>query len=55
MRNAAPNGTFPLTKKRKKHVYRFSFSSRDNIIRNIEIIVACIVAFIVGVGVYGVM
>lgn len=40
--------------KDRKQAY-LSFRKKDNIIRNIEIIVACIVAFIVGWGVYGVL
>lgn len=38
---------------KKKYSHYFSFAKKDNIIRNIEIIVACVIAFIAGTGVYG--
>lgn len=41
--------------KGNKKQAHLSFRKKDTIIRNIEIIVACIVAFIVGWGVYGVL
>ena len=55
MRETTPkinSGTRFATTGKKKNAYHFSFSRKNAIIRNIEIIVACIVAFIVGTGVY---
>lgn len=51
--NSRMNHVQFATAGKKKYVYHFSFSKKDAIIRNIEIIVACIIALIVGVGVYG--
>ncbi|RZJ75655.1 MAG: hypothetical protein EOO45_04905 [Flavobacterium sp.] len=59
MKNSITNDNFtqmqyvPAGKRRFNH--HFSFRKKDNIIKNIEIIVACIVAFIVGIGVYNVL
>lgn len=49
------NRTRPLeyvTAGKKRYTFHTSFSKKDNIIRNIEISVACVVAFITGIGVY---
>lgn len=51
------NRTKPLeyvtaTAGKKRYTFHTSFSKKDNIIRNIEIGVACVVAFIAGIGVY---
>lgn len=40
---------------RKKYKWHFNFAKKDNTIRNIEIAVACIVAFIAGSGIYGLL
>lgn len=41
------------TVSKRKYVHHFAFAKKDAIIRNIEIIVACTVALIVGTGIYG--
>lgn len=39
----------------KRHGHYVAFSKKDNIIRNLEVIVACIIAFVAGLGVYGIL
>lgn len=40
---------------KKRYNYHFSFSKKDAVIRNIEIIIACIIAFMVVAGLYNVL
>lgn len=40
---------------KKKFIHYMSFKKKDAIIRNIEIIVACVVAFVVGTGLYNIL
>ena len=44
-----------VTAGKKRYNYHFSFSKKDNLIRNIEIIVACVIALIAGIGVYNIL
>jgi hypothetical protein len=44
-----------VTAGRKRYNYHFSFAKKDALIRNIEIIVACIIALIAGIGVYNIL
>lgn len=44
-----------LHKKINGTKHHLSFRRKDSIIRNIEITVACIVAFMVGMGLYGII
>ncbi len=46
----APDYTAPAL---KRHRHYTAFSKKDTIIRNLEVIIACVIAFIAGAGVYG--
>ena len=41
------------TERRKKFAWHFAFAKKDGIIRNLEIIIACVIAFVAGAGMYG--
>ena len=41
-----------VTAGKKRYTFHTSFTKKDTIIKNIEVIVACIIAFTAGVGMY---
>lgn len=43
----------PNTERRRKFAWHFAFAKKDGIIRNLEIVIACVIAFIAGAGMYG--
>lgn len=51
MKNNTSDITLDLKRKKRFKSYA-AFSKKDTIIKNLEIIVACVVAFIVGFGLY---
>lgn len=40
---------------KKKYVHYLSFKRKDEAVRNIEIIIVCVIAFIAGMGIYQVL
>lgn len=53
MKNTITNYPAKNTAVKKRYSYAYAFEKKNAIIRNIEIIVACVVAFIIGMGVSG--
>lgn len=44
-----------VTAGKNKQAYQFAFKKKDAIMRNIQIIVACIIAFVAGTGLYQIL
>lgn len=53
--NRTMNDLEYVTAGKKRYAFHSSFAKKDSIISNIEIIVACIIAFISGLGIYGLL
>lgn len=37
---------------KKKYSHYFSFKKKDNTVRNLELLVACVIVFMAGMGIY---
>ncbi len=44
-----------VTAGKNKQAYQFAFKRKDAIMRNIQIIIACIIAFVAGSGLYEIL
>lgn len=52
MKNTAPKRLQFATASKRRPAFDYAFNRKSAIIRNIEIIIACLIAFIAGSGLY---